>query len=169
MLEQSTTFKSDELRLLSVIRLESFERHWRFFGHQLELWRAELARINDRYLEDAATLGKRKASWRATLASAEEQGIPRALVDLITALQADLAKAEQALSVPLNHQIQLNQRASALEADIQNGQRVVAEAIIYSDSRLTKIDAPPLWTALGHSNDSDVDSVAKVCKWKGCF
>ena len=60
--EQSQRFKRDELKLLSVRRLESLERHWRFYGKQLEAWRRDLQQATGQYAEDAAELARRRVA-----------------------------------------------------------------------------------------------------------
>ena len=143
--EQIKLFKDNELGMQPVARLESLERHWRFFGKQLDHWRADLKRAADPYAEDAAELGKRRANWEATGAAADSVSLAPALSDRAASVQAQLSLAERAISEPLEKQIRLGRRANALEADIRAGQKAVVAAIAYNDSRLTRMDAPPLW------------------------
>jgi small-conductance mechanosensitive channel len=58
---------------------------------------------------------------------------------------AQLALAEQAVSGPITRQVQLGRQANTLETTILAGQKAVAAAIAYNDSRLAKFDSPPLW------------------------
>jgi potassium-dependent mechanosensitive channel len=157
--EQRELFKSDDLRLLPITRLESIERHWRFFARQIDAWRASLAQAGDQYLDDAATLGRRTADWKSTRATAEANGVPAALLDQITAVQLQLTQAEQAISGPLDKLLHLRARANSVAANIEAGQQAVTAAIAYSDSRLTRVDAPPLWAIGLHAAADDANAV----------
>jgi len=145
--EQSALFKDKELKLLPVTRLESIERHWRFFQHQMAAWRDELKQATEQPLLDAADIGRRKAAWALTASAAQTDPLPEALARRIVEVQADLAAAEQALSPPIEKQIRLNSRANAIGSRIEAGQKAIAAAIAYNDRRLAHIDAPPLWSA----------------------
>jgi small-conductance mechanosensitive channel len=137
-------FKGDDLRLLSITRLESLARHWNFYARQLEALRKDLKQASTPYTEDAAELALRRASWEATRA-AESGGMASALRNRIQAVLAQISLAEQAVSGPIERQIRLGRRANAIETSIQAGQKAVATAISYNDSRLSRIDSPPLW------------------------
>ena len=145
--EQSALFKDKELKLLPVTRLESIERHWRFFQHQMAAWRDELKQATEQPLLDAADIGRRKAAWALTASAAQTDPLPEALARRIVEVQADLAAAEQALSPPIEKQIRLNSRANAIGSRIEAGQKAIAAAIAYNDRRLAHIDAPLLWSA----------------------
>ena len=143
--DKSQLFKRDELRLLPVVRLESLERHWRFYRKQFNAWRDDLKQASAPYSEDAAELGKRRATWEATRAAGDSGSVAPALRNRIDTVVAQLVVAEQAISVPLGNQIRLSRRANAVDANIEAGQKAVAAAIAYNDSRLFRMDAPPLW------------------------
>ncbi|KAG1388767.1 hypothetical protein G6F58_013435 [Rhizopus delemar] len=68
------------------------------------------------------------------------------------AVLAQLTAAAQALSGPLSRQAELEQRAASIEDRIKAGQRSVPDAIDYIDSRLMRVESPPLW-ALGQTPD----------------
>lgn len=157
--EQGQQFKREELRLLPVIRLESLDRHWQFYAQQFDAWHAVLSRASGQYLDDATTLGRRKADWKATRAAAEAAAVPHVLLERITTVQSQLAQAEQAISAPLDKLLQLGERANTVEADIQAGRKAVTAAIDYNDYRLTQIDAPPLWRIDSRVAASAMDSV----------
>lgn len=135
----------DEMRQLSIARLESLERHWRFYGRQLEAWRRDLKEVTGPYTEDAAELSRRRSNWEATRTSAESSGLAPALADRVQGVIAQLMLAEQAVSGPIENQARLSRRANEVETAIGAGQRAVAAGIAYNDSRLWRIDAPPLW------------------------
>jgi small-conductance mechanosensitive channel len=143
--EESRRFKRDELNRLSIMRLESLERHWGFFDKQLEKWRRELKQAASQYTEDAAELGRRRAYWEATRAAPESAALAPALASRIGSVLEQIEQAERAVSIPIGRQIRLSQRANSLETSIQAGRRAVAAAITYNDYRLTQIDSPPLW------------------------
>jgi len=143
--DESQYFKRDELRLLSIQRLESLERHWQFYGTQLESWRRDLAQAGSQYTEDAAELARRRAIWEATRTAADSGSMAPALGNRVMTVLAQLALAEQAVSGPIEKQIRLSRRANAVETSILAGQKAVAAAIAYNDSRLVRIDSPPLW------------------------
>lgn len=138
-------FKRDEMKLLSIARLESLERHWNFYARQLEGWRRDLKDATSQYNEDAAELSRRRANWEATRTSADAAALAPALANRVDSTLAQLARAEQAVSGPIDRQARLSRRANAVESSINAGQKAVAAAIAYNDSRLTRIDAPPLW------------------------
>ncbi len=144
---ESGMFKRDELKLLSITRLESLDKHWAFFGKQLERWRRDLAQASAPYTDDAAELSKRRATWEATRTSAEAAGLAPALVSRVQGVLAQIALAEQAVSGPIERQAHLGRQGNAVEASIISGQKAVAAAIAYNDRRLFRIDSPPLWQA----------------------
>ena len=141
----SGAFKRDELRTLPAIRLESLERHWRFYDTQLTAWRTQLQRLTAGYSEAAADLAGRRAAWEATRSSAEK--LPQALVGRVDGILAELTLADQALSVPLEKQLKLARRGSAVRLEVDANTKAVAAAIDYIDRRLYMIDSPPLWAA----------------------
>lgn len=155
VVEQSQRFKRDELKLLSVRRLESLERHWKFFGRQLDAWRRDLQQVTGQYAEDAAELARRRTLWEATRKAAESTSIAPALSNRIDFVTAQLALAEQAISGPIDRQIRLGRRASAVGETIEAGQKAIAAAIADIDSRLTRLDAPPIWELWRQQGESD--------------
>jgi len=150
---QSALFKRGELNYLPVIRLESLERHWRFYRKQFEDWREDLGAVATPYSEDAGELAKRRASWEATRAAAADGGMAPALANRVESVLAQLALAEQAISAPLERQIQLGRRSRVVDASIEAGEKAVAAAIAYNDSRLRRIDSPPLWRPEAQTQD----------------
>jgi small-conductance mechanosensitive channel len=155
-------FKSDELLQLSVIRLESLQRHWNFYGRQLELWRRDLQKGTAVYSDDAEILGKRRAIWEATRAAAEANGVAPALQARIDATLAQIALAEQAISGPLDTQLKLSRRANVLETGIDSGKQGVAAAINYYEQRLRMIDSPPFMQEWGDTHVSKEATKAAV-------
>ena len=99
--EQSALLQDKELKLLPVTRLESIERHWRFFQGQLDAWRGELQQATEQPLLDAAEIGRREAAWALTAAAAQTEPLPEALAARIVSVQADLTAAKQAISPPI--------------------------------------------------------------------
>ncbi|MGH8815028.1 MAG: mechanosensitive ion channel family protein, partial [Achromobacter pestifer] len=85
--------------------------------------------------------------------------LPPALAERVDAVLAQLAAAGQALSGPLSRQVELEQRANAIEERIKTGQRSVADAIDNIDARLMRVDSPPLW-ALDQTKQSGEDTMA---------
>lgn len=142
---QSTRFNSTDLRLVPVLRLESLSRHWRFLRRQLQEWREELNLVSAPYLDDAATLARKREIWSATRDSPGVQNGPTALRERISTLDGQFTRAEEALSGPLERHFRLGQRATTIEVEIEASARRVASAVSYSDRRLTRIDSPPLW------------------------
>ena len=67
-----------------------------------------------------------------------------ALSDRISSVLAEIDAADRAVSVPIDRQISLSQRANVLETSILAGQKAVAAAISYNDHRLATIDSPSL-------------------------
>jgi small-conductance mechanosensitive channel len=159
--QESERFKRDELKLLAIGRLESLNRHWIFFGKQLAAWRRDLAAAGSQYTEDAADLSRRRAAWEATKATAESSGMAPALANRVQSVLAQIALAEQAVSGPIDRQIRLGRRANAVETSILAGQKAVVASIAYNDSRLARIDSPPLWRARGEPQAS-VDPVRSI-------
>lgn len=147
-------FKRDEMRLLSVDRLESLERHWNFYARQLESWRRDLRNATSQYNEDAAELSRRRSIWEATRASPESSGLAPALANRLTSVLTQLELAEQVVSGPIEREVRLSRRANAVESSITAGQKAVAAAIAYNDARLLRLDAPPLWKLWGESQAS---------------
>ena len=138
-------YKRDELKLLSIRRLESLERHWNFYAKQLEQWRRRLQQETGQFTEDAAELARRRAAWEATRTAAESLSIAPALDKRVQAALAQISLAEQAVSGPMERQSRLTRRANAVEDSIRAGQKAVNAAIAYNDRRLAQIDSPPYW------------------------
>ena len=130
---------------LLVLRLESMERHWKFDARQYARWRADMQGLVAPYAQDAAELALRRADWDLTRQGMSPDSTPAALRSRVDAVVARLQQAEQALSSPLAEQIGLGRRANLLAARIQAGQQAVDDAIAYTDRRLFRTDAPPLW------------------------
>ena len=143
----SRTLKKEELQELSAIRLQSLENHWKFYDRQLADWRKELERVTASYSEDAAALAKRRVTWEATQSSMDVNAVNAALSNRVALILDQLTQAEQALSGPLDHQIQLRRRANSVQASIDAGLKGMDGAIAYYDRRLTTIDARPVWEA----------------------
>ena len=142
-LKLSETAKLDELKTLPAIRLESLERHWMFYEARLADLRGQLQRITAAYSDAAADLATRRAVWEATRAAAGDQ--PPALASRVDSILAEIALAEQALSVPLDEQLRLARRVNSVQQAADSGMKAVAAAIDYHDQRLFTIDSPPLW------------------------
>jgi len=153
--EQAQLLARDDLKLVPITRLESLERHWRFFRKQLERWRRDLEQATAPYSEDAADLARRRSIWEATRTEAEAGSMASAFVNRIQTVQAQLSLAEQAVSGPLDRQIRLSRRANTVQASIEAGQKAVGAAIAYNDSRLARVDAPPIWELWGAKGRSD--------------
>lgn len=145
--EKLQQFQPAQLRTLPIMRLESLERHWMFDARGFANWQEDMRQATAAYASDAAELARRREAWQALKNAPGAVDLPPALNTRIDSVIAQLARAEQALSVPLARQIALGQRANSVEERIQAGQRAVAEAISYIDSRLLELDGPPLWAA----------------------
>lgn len=153
--EKAKMFRASDLRDLPVMRLESFERHWKFDARRFARWQDDLRAATAPYGQSAAQLAQRRADWEATQAVASGGNMPAALAARVDALVAQLKAAEQALSKPLARQIALGRRANLVDARIQVGLRSVADAIEFIDSRLIRLDSPPLWKARQGATESD--------------
>ena len=70
IVQLSQSFKNDNLRQLSAIRLESLDNHWKFYQRELNEWRAELDATTGVYTDDAAELARRRVTWEATRSGA---------------------------------------------------------------------------------------------------
>jgi small-conductance mechanosensitive channel len=136
-----------DLQQLSVMRLESIESYWEFYQRELQAWRRELERVSSPYIEDAATLAKRRAVWEATRDALAGSGVASALRARVDNIVHQIALAEQALSGPIDAQIKLGRRANAVQARIDAGKKGIDAAIQQYDLRLGTIDAPPVWDA----------------------
>lgn len=154
-------FRRDELMRLPVLRLESLERHWAFDARQFAYWQLDLKTATTQYTEDAGEIARRRGDWIATRAQAAKGNLPTALSGRIDAMIAQLDQAERALSVPLLKQIELGRRANRLDASIRAGQKGVTAAIDHIDSRLVRMDAPPLW-ALGRDAGEDAQPLSAI-------
>lgn len=157
--EKLFEFQPAQLRTLPIMRVESLERHWLFDAHRLARWHTDLRQATSWYASDAAELYRRRAAWQAIKDSPAAVNLPPALAERIDAVLAQLNAAGQALSGPLSRQVELEQRANAIEERIKTGQRSVADAIDYIDSRLMRVDSPPLW-ALGQTPDTGENTMA---------
>ena len=137
----------EDLKQLSVIRLESLESHWRFYDRELTDWRRNLDRVTTPYTEDAAELAQRRAVWEATLAALAAGGVTSALSDRVNVILGQIGQAERALAQPMEEQFKLRRRANKVQSSIEAGTNGVEAAITYYDRRLGMIDAVPVWQA----------------------
>ncbi|HEY5849915.1 MAG TPA: mechanosensitive ion channel domain-containing protein [Lysobacter sp.] len=153
--EKAKLFVSKDLRSLPVQRLESLDRHWKFDARQYSRWQSELRQASAPFGEDAAELARRRADWDATKVAAQAGSLATALDNRIESVISRLKQAEQALSAPLEKQIALGRRGNAVEMRIQAGQKAVNAAIDFIDSRLIRLDAPPLWAAQRAQPDTE--------------
>ena len=142
---ESQHYARDELKLLSIRRLESLSRHWNFYSRELDDWRRELQQEAGPYIDDAAELARRRASWEATRAAAASAAIAPALNNRIDGALAQITLAEQAVSGPMDRHSRLTRRANAVEDGIVAGRKAVTAAIAHNDRRLAQIDSEPLW------------------------
>jgi small-conductance mechanosensitive channel len=157
--EKLYEFQPAQLRTLPIMRVESLERHWIFDARRLARWHADLRQATAWYATDAAELFRRHAAWQAIKDSPTAASLPPALADRVDAVLAQLSAAGQALSGPLSRQVELEQRANAIEERIKAGQRQVADAINDIDARLMRVDSPPLWD-LGKTRDDSEGTMA---------
>ncbi|WP_176059282.1 mechanosensitive ion channel domain-containing protein [Paraburkholderia sp. BCC1876] len=134
-----------QLMQLSVMRLESLERHWHFDARLYERWHDSLRLATTPYVADAAELARRRAVWQST--ADHDANLPGVLKLRVEAVIALLDRAEQEISVPLARQIALGTRANAIEARIQVAQASITQAIALIDRRLMIWDVSPLWRA----------------------
>lgn len=153
--EQRNRNSNAELRALPILRLESVSKHWRFLHSQYRTWRASFDASNNEFLADGAGLARRISAWQSARQRPEIANGPEVLLTRITSVEAALAAADAALSAPLQRHITLGQHATAVLLEIEAGQRQVASAIDHSDSRLTRIDSPPLWHRDSYAQRTD--------------
>jgi len=143
-------FTPAQLRMLPIMRLESLDRHWRFDARRFARWRESMRLATAPYASDLAAVAQRRVAWQLTREQAGS--LPPVLVARIDVVIDLLARAEQALAVPLGQQVELGTRANALESRLEAGQLGVSDAISYIDRRLLALDAPPLWRASSRSD-----------------
>ncbi|MEN4920073.1 mechanosensitive ion channel domain-containing protein [Achromobacter spanius] len=157
--EKLFEFQPAQLRDFPIMRLESLERHWLFDARRLSRWRADMRQAIAWYASDAAELLRRRTAWQAIKDGPGAASLPAALADRVDAVITQLTAAGEALSGPLSRQVELEQRASAIEEQIKAGQRQVTDAIDYVDARLLRVDSPPLW-ALARTTDPHEHTLA---------
>ncbi|EHK63870.1 mechanosensitive ion channel family protein [Achromobacter arsenitoxydans] len=153
--EKLYEFQPAQLRNFPIMRLESLERHWLFDARRLARWRTDTRQAIAWYASDAAELLRRRTAWQAIKDGPGASSLPAALADRVDAVITQLTAAGQALSGPLSRQVELEQRASAIEEQIKAGQRQVTEAIEYVDARLMRVDSPPLWALAGTAESNE--------------
>jgi small-conductance mechanosensitive channel len=151
----SGRFKDTDLTQVPIMRLDSLERHWRFYDEQLADWRKELQRLTEPYTRVGAEIVKRRTAWTNTRERGIASGVTPAMINRIDQVIAQLNSAEDALSKPLGELLQLGRRAGRMEAATQAGRKGAAAAIEYQDSRLLVRDASPLWIALNEPAADD--------------
>ena len=147
--------KDMDLTMLPTLRLDSLERHWKFYDRQLGEWRKELQRLTLPYTDTDAQLSKRRAAWDDTRAAGVLDGATPALVQRVDQVTKQLEQADQALSKPLGTLLRLGSRASRLQGAAQAGIKAVSAAIQYQDSRLLVRDSAPLWEAASEPRSTD--------------
>jgi small-conductance mechanosensitive channel len=152
----SGRIKDTDLSKLPALRLDSFERHWKFYDVQLSEWRKELQRVTVPYTDADDQISKRRAAWDDTRAAGVLGGATPALVQRVDQVTAQLERADQSLSQPLAALIRLGSKASALQGAVRAGIKATSAAIQYQDSRLLVRDAAPLWDAAHEPRSADV-------------
>jgi potassium efflux system protein len=143
----SGRFDRHELDSLLASRLTDLDRYWKFYERQLADWRDELQRITARYSSAAADLARQRAVWEATRKAAVSTGLTPALTDRVREILSRIGQAENALSVPLNRQLELASRGGSVQADCDASLKAVDAAFRNFHRRLVRIDAPPLLKA----------------------
>jgi small-conductance mechanosensitive channel len=151
----SGRLKELDLSNLPPLRLDSLERHWKFYDRQLSEWRRELQRVTVPYTDADEQISTRRSAWDDTRAAGVLDAATPALAQRVDQVTAKLERAEQALSQPLDTVIRLGSRASRLQGATQAGMKAVTAAIQYQDSRLLIRDAAPLWEAAHEPRSSD--------------
>jgi len=146
---------SEQLRRLSVMRLESLARHWAFDVRRHDNWQRDLRLAFASTNDDAAEIATRRAEWEATRQSPDAATLPDAMRDRIPTVIESLTRAEEALSPRLATQVALGRRGGALRERIQQGRDEVTAAIDAVDRRLLRSDAPPLWVQEPETEDQE--------------
>ena len=161
--QESQRFKRDELKLLSITRLESLERHWKFYGKQLDAWRRDLQQAMDRYTEDAAELARRRSNWEATRADNATAGLASALDGRIQSVLGQIALAEQAVSGPIEKQVRLTAaRQRRRDGDRRRTESGGDRDRLQRQPACRSIDSPPIWELWNdpRASESALKSVA---------
>ncbi len=140
--------RAADLARQPVIRLESLQRNWRFYGRQLAEWQGEAQRQLDLSSADAAQLAARRATWVATRTQGEAADVSPALLERVDDVLARIEAADRALAKPLARQLELGRRGAAVADSIETGRTAIDAAAARFDFRLSVRDSPPLWAAL---------------------
>jgi potassium-dependent mechanosensitive channel len=140
-------FRDANLTTLPSDILESFNRHWRFYGRQIADWRERLQDRMQPYSDDAAELAQRRAIWAATGAASGAELLAPALVDRIRSMVTETNSVDQAVSRPLAELIALGRKGNVQQSRVEAWERAVAAAIRFQDRRLWRLDSPPLWAS----------------------
>lgn len=149
------------LRALPIMRLESLARHWEFDERRFARWEADARKAFAPYEQTAMQLAQRRLAWSATRAAGLLDGLPPIMSDRVDAILAQIDACEAELGTALARQFALSERANTVKARIRAGKADVAAAIDDIDSRLLRVDVPPLWHGLNLNRNpqSTLDAV----------
>ncbi len=139
--------KADMSRLdrLPEFRIAELQRRVKFYQEELlKLESRDVAQAS-RLSADAADLNRLRASWKATLAKAEQDGLARPLTDEARSVLAQIEETERLLEGPLADALAGRQRASRFEARLEMLTRTLDEAENRAKARRLTRDVEPIW------------------------
>jgi small-conductance mechanosensitive channel len=136
---------------LPIRRLESLERYWQFMDGELDAWYADLQSAARPLSEHAALLAEQNRLWTATR---DDVALSPPLSRRIDELLRQIEAANAAVSTPLGHLLELDQKASGVRRQIGAELAGVSDLIDRIDRDLTRIDSVGLLEALSARDKS---------------
>ena len=145
-------FVDKNLKTLPVMRLESLERHWKFDARQFARWQSDLRQASAPYARGCRRTGAspRRLGGDQGGGAGGQPG-HRARRPHRVGDRRSSRTPSRRCRIRSRQQISLGRRGNAVDARIQAGQKSVAVAIDSIDSRLMRLDSPPLWVVAGRA------------------
>jgi small-conductance mechanosensitive channel len=163
--ERMLVIEETQLEMLRQTRREELKLEWHGYGEKLNGWEKRLLDISATFEADRLELDEMRKLWQRTLAEAEEQEAPDALVGRVQALLEDIDATHVQASVVRDGAL----TALDLVADIRVEVDRVVNEFVAADrgvwARALTIDGPPLWAALR----PEAPSAAPAAEMEGVF
>lgn len=129
--------------------LTDLQSEWARRGAQVAAWRKQVGDRTAALGGVQAELRRREESWKLTLAGERKEGPPGEVVDLVGGTIQAITTTEGAVKAQLDSLLHLQSRIAQTAGVIQRAHEQVASQLASERRSMLRLDAPPLWKAMG--------------------